>query len=158
MEGSSRDSICNDLFILASDIVKDKDSQEHQLRTAVSRAYYCVFLTVRDRLFGPDAINFTSRKQKLLDRKYRTKGRPSGSHERILVALEDIPATAVLRPLTLLHQIDELKEARVHADYDFTHDRLKDVPYATWTEYANHMVALASQVLPLARRLPSYPS
>jgi hypothetical protein len=75
----------------------------------------------------------------------------------VLFAITDLSPTATTRPLTLYQQIDELKEARVHADYHFTGENLKGILYDAWPEYADRMVALASQILPVARQLPSYP-
>ena len=154
---SSQSSISDEFLQLASQIVRDSQSKEGALRAAVSRAYYSVFLTVRDELFGPDGVRLTTPIRKQLDQKFQRKKKQwPGSHERILFAITVLAPTAIIRPITLCQQISLLKEARTCADYYFTSDNLKDIPYNTWSKYANEMVALASQLLPVARKLPPY--
>lgn len=115
-------------------------------------------MTVRDKLFGPDDIRLTKTKRDRLRRRFRVyRHRPPGSHDEVLYALTDLRPTSIIRPLALYYQVDQLKEARTHADYHFTDDKLKDIPCDTWSEYANQMVALASQILPVTRQLPPYP-
>jgi hypothetical protein len=154
---SSGSSIFDDFFHLASQAIKDTESSEGALRTAISRAYYAVFLTARDQLFGPDETGLTSSKRKKLRKKFGQKKRPVGSHDWIIFAISDIKPTVTVRPLTLQSQVSQLKEARVHADYHFTSQNLQGIPYNTWREYATKVVELASQVLPVARQLPPYP-
>jgi hypothetical protein len=114
-------------------------------------------LTVRDQLFGPDAIALTRPVKKALTKRFHQKHKWfPGSHDRVLFTLTDLPTMSTVHPVTLSQQISQLKDARVHADYDFTLDKLRDIPYDTWLEYADHMVAFASQLLPVARLLPSY--
>ncbi len=158
MKASSQPSVSTEFLELASRILRDSQTQEGGMRTAISRSYYSVYLTVRDQLFGPDGRGLSRRAQSKLAKRFRRKRkRAPGSHELVLFAITDLSPTATMRPLTLYQQIDELKEARVHADYHFTNENLKDIPYDTWPEYADRMVALASQILPVSRRLPSYP-
>ena len=156
----SRASICNDYLRLASEAVRDSQSSEGSLRTAISRAYYAVFLSVRDHLFGPDGANLTSRKRNKLVRKFRQAQKKSkwypGSHDLIIFSITDVILTGMVRPVTLSQQVSQLKEARIHADYDFTSQNLKNIPYSTWREYANESIALASQLLPLAEKLPAH--
>lgn len=155
----SQTAISDGFLRLATEIVKNSQSPEGELRTAISRAYYSVFLTVRDRLFGADGIGLTKSIRKKLNHRFEQKHqRNPGSHDRILFALTDLTFSSTIRPLTLSQQISQLKVARVHADYHFTIGKLQEIPYDTWSVYANHMVALASQLLPDARRLPSYKS
>lgn len=160
IENSSSQKDISDGFLrLATEIVQNSQSPEEALRTAISRAYYSVYLTARDRLFGADGIGLTKSIRKKLGRRFSKKPQLyPGSHESILFALADLPASSIITPVALSQQIRLLKVARVHADYDFTIGNLKDIPYDTWSVYANHMVALASQLLPDARRLPSYKS
>jgi len=153
---SSQSSVSTEFLELASRIVRDTEAQEGAMRTAISRSYYSVYLTVRDQLFGPDGRGLRRVQRKLARKFNRKRKRTPGSHELVLFAIKDLTPTATMRPLTLYQQIDELKEARVHADYHFTDENLKDIPYDAWPEYADRMVALASQILPVARRLPPY--
>ena len=158
VNSSSQASISDGFLRLASEIVRNRQSPEEALRSAVSRAYYSVFLTARDRLFGSDAVGLTSRIRNKLIRRFRHKhGWIPGSHDRIIFAITDLPFSPIIRPLTLSQQISELKEARIHADYYLTNDKLKTIPYDTWLAYTDRMVALASQLLPAARQLPPYP-
>lgn len=156
---STLKTISDEFLELASNIVRDKEAQEGSLRTAISRAYYSVFLTVRDQLFGEDNIMLTNPKRKQLRKKFSIHyqgQRAGGSHDEILFAITDLPPKGFIKPLTLYQQIEQLKEARTHADYHFTLENLKDIPYDSWAEYADKMVALASQLLPVARGLPPY--
>lgn len=157
---SSSQKVNSDGFLrLATEIVQNSQSSEAALRTAISRAYYLVFLTVRDQLFGADEIGLTRAIRKILRRRFQQKYPwDPGSHDLILFALTDLAFSSTTRPLTLSQKISQLKVARVHADYHFTIGNLQDIPCDTWSAYANHMVALASQLLPDARRLPSYTS
>jgi len=141
---------------LASDIVRNSESQEAALRTAISRAYYSVYLTVRDRLFGCDGVGLTNNVKKKLEKRIKQRGLSTGSHANVISAVALLPAKGITTPMTLSQQIDELQDARIHADYNFGIDKLKDVPYNTWLEYSEKMVALASQLLPATKRLPSF--
>lgn len=153
----AQSSISDDFLHLASEIVRNQNSSEGALRSAISRAYYALFLTVRDHLFGPDEIGLTRALKQELQRKFKKKRKwVRGSHELVILALRDMESTKRLLPLTLSDQISQLKEARVHADYHFTLENLKDIPKETWREYARENIALASQLLAVARRLPSY--
>ena len=158
INSSSQTAISNGFLRLATEIVQNNQSPEEALRTAISRAYYSVYLTVRDRLFGPDAIGLTYRKRGALIKRLKRKHEPSGSHDCVLFAITDLSSTSTIHPLVLSQQIGELKAARIDADYKFTKENLREIPYDTWSEYADKMVAFASQLLPVARQLPSYPS
>lgn len=158
VNSSLQSSISDEFLGLASEVVRDSQSNEGDFRTAISRAYYSVFLTVRDQLFGPDERWLTKPVRKKLGTRFQTSHKWwPGSHDVVLFALTDISSSGTTKPLILYQQISELKEARTHADYHFTDDNLKDIPYNTWAEYADKMVALASQLLPAARVLPPYP-
>ena len=158
INSSSQAAISNGFLRLATEIVQNSQSPEEALRTAISRAYYSVYLTARDRLFGSDAIGLTRKKREALIKRLKRKHKPSGSHDRVLFALTDLSSTSTIHPLVLSQQIGELKAARIHADYNFTKEHLREIPYDTWSEYADKMVAFASQLLPVTRQLPSYPS
>jgi hypothetical protein len=154
---STQATISDGFLRLATEIVQNSLSPEEAFRTAISRAYYSVYLTVRDRLFGADEIGLTRSIKKDIKRRFKQKhGWYPGSHDRTLFALADLPTTLTTHPLTLLQQVTLLKAARVHADYHFTIGKLQDIPYDTWAVYADNMVALASQILPDAQQLPSY--
>ena len=116
-----------------------------------------MYLTVRDQLFGPDETWLTQSKRKQLQKKFGKGKRPPGSHELVILAITDIKATGTMGPLVLSQQVSQLKEARVHADYHFTLVNLNRIAEESWREYAEKSVALASQLLPVARLLPSYP-
>ncbi|MBI2857536.1 MAG: hypothetical protein HYX90_00540 [Chloroflexi bacterium] len=153
---SEQPGVSVELLRLASEIVRDGKSGEGALRTAVSRSYYAVFLTVRNRLFGADGSQLTRAVRKELERKFRQRfERYPGSHDVFLMAVTEVSAKG-LRPLTLYQQLEELKEARIHADYHFTEEKLSGIPYKDWLEYADHMVAFASQIFPVAKTLPPY--
>ena len=149
--------ICDSYLGLSSEIVRNNKSNEGALRTAVNRAYYSVFLTARDRLFGPDGTGLTKTIKKRIAKIFKQQHtwNPQ-SHEQIIFAISELSTTGTIYPLALSQQIGELQEARVHADYHFTAETLKDIPYGTWSEYADRMVALASQLLPAAKLLPPY--
>lgn len=154
---SSQSSISDDYLHLAADATRNQHSSEGTLRTAISRAYYAVFLTVRDQLFGPDGARLKSETEKKLRKKFWQKHkRNPGSHDLVIFAIADIKPTTTLRPQVFSQQVSQLKEARVHADYHFTLDNLKDIPKDNWREYAEESVELASQLLPVARRLPPH--
>ena len=142
---------------LASEAIRNEQSSEGALRTAIGRAYYAVFLTVRDQLFGPDGTRLTRTIRKRLRKRFRQARRwDPGSHDLVIFAITDITPTVTLRPLGLSQQVSQLKEARIHADYYFTLDNLRGIPKDSWREYADESIALASQLLPVARKLPSY--
>lgn len=152
-------SICDDFLRFASTTVQNTRSSEGYLRSAISRAYYSTYLTARDQLFGPDGIGLNRKLRNVLTTKFKkNRNRTPGSHDIVLFAITDLKGTNIIHPLVLYQQIDELKEARTHADYHFTDSNLASLPYASWSDYANKMVALASQILPVTRRLPSYPT
>jgi uncharacterized protein (UPF0332 family) len=156
---SSSQSVSDDFLHLAAEILRDPQSSEGALRSAISRAYYAVFISVRDQLFGPDATKLTKPIRKQLNKRYQQVRRRKlelGSHDIIIFALTEIRHKTKLPVLTLSTQVGQLKEARVHADYDFTSSNLQSVAKNSWRDYAEETTVLASQVLPLARRLPSY--
>lgn len=153
----SQSSVADDFLHLASDAVRDAQASEGALRSAISRAYYAVFLTVRDQLFGLDAISLSNKERKDLERKFRkAHSRAPGSHDLVIFALADVQPNKTVHPLTLQQQVRQLKEARVHADYHFTAGTLKGVAKQSWREYAEECVIIASQLLPTTRRLPRH--
>ena len=159
VNSSSQTAISNGFLRMATEIVQNNQSSEEALRTAINRAYYSVFLTVRDHMFGADGNGLTRAIRNRLGRRFQHRHRwYPGSHDLILFALADLTASSTIHPITLSQQIGQLKLARIRADYNFAISNLQDIPYDTWLVYANHMVALASQLLPDARRLPSYTS
>ena len=147
----------SEFLSLASSLRTSVQFQEGALRTAVSRAYYTVFLTVRDKLFGPDGKGLSREVKKRLAKKFERKfNKIPGSHELVLFAIIDLPDIKEKKRITLYQQIDQLKEARVHADYHFSLENLKNIPYDTWAEYAEKMIDLASLILPDAEKLLPY--
>lgn len=159
VNSGSQSSIAGDFLHLASEAIRSEQSSEGALRTAISRVYYAVYLTARDQLFGLDGTGLTGGKRKLLEREFRLKRRRDpGSHDLIIFAITDIQKTPTLNPLTLSQQVGQLKEARIHADYHFTTGKLMAIPEDNWRDYAEKNIALASQLLAVARKLPSYKS
>lgn len=153
--------ISDDFLHLAAEVLRNEQSSEGALRSAISRAYYSTFLAARDKLFGPDGSGLTNQKRKRLAQKFRqTHKWDPGSHDIVIFAIADIVmpsrSPTILRPLVLSQQLSQLKEARVHADYHFTQDNLNTIPANSWRDYAKESVALASQILPTVRKLPSY--
>lgn len=130
----SREDGAKEFLFLAAEIVRSDTSNEGALRTAISRAYYAVFLTVRDRLFGPDASRLKHKVRQSLDKEYgqRNPGKSPGSHERIIFAITELKPSGHLNPVVLSQQLGQLKEARTRADYLLTKERLKDVECDTW--------------------------
>lgn len=154
---ASQESISDDFLHIASEAVRNAQSSEGALRSAISRAYYSVFLTARDKLFGSDQIQLTNTIRKQLSKKFKkSKQKEPGSHDIIIFAITEIKQTSTIKPISFSQQISQLKEARIHADYHFSTTNLARIPYSTWQEYAKENIELASQLLPIARRLPSF--
>ncbi len=148
-------AIADDFLRPASVTVRCKRASEAALRSAISRAYYAVFLTARDQLFGADGSRLIGPKRKELGKKFRRKNsRHPGSHDIVIFAVTEVRPSAALKPIVLAQQIEQLKEARVCADYHFTEHNLQGLPYDNWRECATKSVELASQLLASARRLP----
>jgi len=141
-------------FKFATVIVGDANANEAALRSAISRAYYATFLVSRERLFGLDGVGLTKATKKRIIKKFRLvhkKKREPGTHEIISFAIFD-----KTKKVTLSQQLEQLKDARVNADYKLSEDVLLDVGKSSWKAYAEETMQLASQVLPLAKTLPSY--
>ena len=148
-------AIADDFLRLASVTVRCKRASEAALRSAIRRAYYAVFLTARDHLFGADGSRLIGPKRKQLRKKFQQKAfREPGSHDLVIFAVTEVPRSAALKPIVLAQQVEQLKEARVYADYFYSTQKLRGVPYDNWRDYATKSVELASQLLPSARRLP----
>ena len=152
----SQETICNEFLSLASYVIKTKQC-EGSCRSAISRAYYAVFLTARDRLFGPDESRLTKPKKKKLRKSFKkSAGHNPGSHELVIFAIADLNIKGPIRPIMLSKQMNQLREARIHADYHFTQDNLSQIPYNTWEEYAEQNIKLATKLLEVAKSLPSH--
>ena len=147
---------------MAAQSVKGNAATEGCLRSAISRAYYSVFLTVRDQIFGEDGKQLKNNKlKKELNKSFQTKTKNKrylNSHEIVIFALSQLKSTVTLQPLALSQQLRQLREARVYADYTFNKQELKQIPFNNWTDYAKQMVALTSQILPIARRIGIAPA
>ncbi len=145
-----------EFFSFASSIVREPTANEAALRSAVSRAYYSVYLIARDRLFGLDGGQLTARIRKEIAKKFQLKHklkrqRGLGTHEVVIFAILDKPDS-----VTLSHQLDQLREARINADYKMNQECLSSVGKQSWREYAKETIELATLILPLAKRLPPY--
>jgi len=64
-----------DFFDFAASIVRDQQANEAALQSAISRAYYAVFLTTRDSLFGLDGVLLKKGLRKQLEKKFRGEKR-----------------------------------------------------------------------------------
>lgn len=145
----------DEFFSFASLICRDSSADEASLRSAISRAYYAVFLAARDSLFGTDAVGLSDPVKKRIIRNFQVrrkeKRRGLGIHETVIFAILDRTNS-----ITLSGQLDQLREARVNADYRLSHRCLLDVGKRSWREYAEETMQLAALILPLMKRLPSY--
>jgi len=151
---ASRSFRPEEFFSFAGSIVRDSSANEAALRSAISRAYYAVYLVARDSLFGIDGVRLTNAIRKQINKKFRQTGRHTkdpGVHERVIFAITDKPTN-----MTLAQQIDQLREARINADYKMNYKVLAIVGKQSWREYAEETMQLAALVLPSARRLPAY--
>lgn len=143
-------------FSFAGSIVREPTANEAALRSAISRAYYSVYLVARDSLFGLDERCLTTKMKREIAAKFRVrhklkKQRGLGTHERVIFAILD-----KTNNVTLSQRLDQLREARVNADYKMNQECLSNVGKQSWREYVKETMELASLVLPLARKLPSY--
>ena len=155
---NTQSAVSDDFIRIAQGAITNSQSNEGELRTAIGRAYYAVFLTARERLFGSDEVRLTRPLKNRLRKKFKRHQRSDpGSHDLIIFAITDInnpPRT--LKPLVLAQQLTQLKVARTHADYNFALNRLRTIQKQTWREYAEESVQLASILLGRARTLPPY--
>ncbi|MCL0066156.1 hypothetical protein M1N79_04700 [Dehalococcoidia bacterium] len=145
-----------EFFGFAGSIVRDSSAKEAALRSAISRAYYSVYLVARDRLFGMDETQLTANIRKRISEKSqqrhrRRRWRELGTHERVIFAIQD-----KTNNVTLSQQLDQLREARVNADYRMNQNCLSNLGKQSWRELAEETMQLATLILPLAKRLPSY--
>jgi hypothetical protein len=144
-----------EFFSFASSILRDSSANEAALRSAISRAYYSAHLVARDRLFGADGVRLTARIRrkikKSLQLRSHKKQRELGMHVLVVFAVQE-RANIV----TLSQQLDQLREARVDADYKTNQKCLKDIGKQSWREYAEETMQLTALILPLLKRLPSY--
>ncbi len=146
-----------DFFDFAASIVRDQQANEAALRSAISRAYYAVFLTTRDSLFGLDGVLLTKGLRKQIEKKFKSREkRKPGSHEIVAFALEDKASKDKSIKITSCQEISQLREARVLADYRLSSQCLSEIDKESWRELALETVELTSQVLPVAKQLPRY--
>ncbi len=142
-------------FSFAGSLVRDSSANEAALRSAISRAYYSIFLVARDSLFGTDEARLTSGIRKRINRNYQTathgRQRELGTHALVIFAVRD-----KTNNFTLSQQIDQLKEARVNADYKMSQQCIIDAGKQSWREYAEETMQLAALILPIVKKLPSY--
>lgn len=142
-------------FSFAGSIVRDPNADEASLRSAISRAYYSLFLIARDNLFGLDEVKLTSSVIKRIVGNYqlatRKKKARLATHELVIFAIQD-----KTKNITLSQQIDQIREARVNADYRRDQKCLSDIGKESWREYAEETMQLAALILPMVEKLPSY--
>ena len=145
----------DDFYHFAGSIIRDPKANEAELRSAVSRVYYSLFLIARDRLFGMDEKNLTEAIRKKITRNYRIKidkkKKRLGTHQVVIFAIQD-----KLKSITLSHQLDQLREARVNADYRIDNKYIREIDKKSWREYAEENMQLAALALPRLKKLPYY--
>lgn len=156
MNSSDCQSLVADTFLhLASEILRKSDAAEGELRSAISRAYYAVYLTARDHLLGTDGANYNLARKRLW-RKFKKKSRQLGSHDLVILAIGEVPKTTVINPKVLSSQLSQLKEARTYADYIYDPNALRSISATDWQEYCKENLELAALILPIMRRLPKF--
>lgn len=144
-------------FNFAGTIVRDPNANDAALRSAISRAYYAVFLTARDALFGIDELSCTKAVKKKIAKNHhiyygiKSKHPYLATHQRVIFSVLD-----KTNNITLHQQLEQLKEARVRADYIRNDTCLLEVNKQSWRDYAKETMQLATLVLPITKRLPSY--
>jgi uncharacterized protein (UPF0332 family) len=144
-------------FGFAGTIVRDPNANDAALRSAISRAYYAVFLTARDALFGIDEMSCTKAVKVKIAKKHqiyyglKSKQPHLATHQRVIFSVLD-----KTNNITLHQQLEQLKEARVRADYIRNDACLLEVNKHSWRDYAEETMQLAALVLPMAKRLPLY--
>ena len=146
----------HEFFSFAASIVHDTNANESALRSAISRAYYSVYLVARDSLFGLDEMRLTAAIKKKIASKFnlrykQRKRRDLGTHERVIFAILD-----KTHNITLSQQVDQLREARINADYKMSQKCLSDLGKQSWRQYAQETMQLGSLVLPTVKRLTPY--
>jgi hypothetical protein len=144
-----------EFFHYASLILHDPLASEAQLRTAISRSYYSLFLIARDKLFGTDEHYLTSGIRKKILKSYQIridkKKKHLATHELVIYAIND-----KTHNVTLFQQLDQLREARVNADYKMSQKLLADLGKKSWRDYAEENMQLAALVLARVKTLSSY--
>jgi len=144
-----------EFFHFAGAILKNSAANEAELHSAISRVYYSLFLVARNRMFGIDEQQLTDNIRKRILRNYRIKigkGKSRlGMHERVIFAIRDRTNN-----ITLSQQLDQLREARINADYKVNQKCLSDIGKKSWREYAEESMQLASLALARVKNLPSY--
>lgn len=144
----------DDFLSLAGNILKYPKADEATVRTAISRAYYSVFLNARDHLFGADTRFLTNKIKKEINKKFQIisgNKRELGSHEIVSFTIK-----AKTGNITLSDQLNKLRRAKVNADYKTSIDCLLAEGKPSWRVYAEETCQLASQVPPHVRKLPNY--
>ena len=152
-----------DFFSLANLLVQSP-SNEAQARSAISRAYYACYLTARDQMFGVDHRQLTDPVwSRISQAAGLRRARRAGSHEVIILALAQ---NANIRTPGLAKQLsdslDQLKGQRVQADYyrDPSHQNTVALfaqhSVSDWSGLGHQALALAAQLLPDLRRVPSF--
>lgn len=150
----------SEFFLLAQALLQETP-EESQARTAISRAYYACFLTLRDRMFGLD--------ERLLTRSVRNRivraanRREAGEHEVVILAIaQNRNISSSGRAKNLTDAIRELKDLRVQADYKLdpsdmgTQTSYSRYGVANWAELAHQAISLTALLLPDLRRVPQF--
>ena len=132
-------SVSDEFLKFASEAIKSSNPSEGCFRSAISRAYYAVYLLARDQLSGPDGIGLKANIKQLGKAfKQRNPNKKSylATHQATLFAIS-------YQSMTLQQQMSQLYEARINADYFFSQTKLAPVPHLSWESYAKETVELA---------------
>ena len=144
-------SVSDEFLQFASDAIDNVAATEGVLRSAISRAYYAIFILAREQLFGSDGAELTQRVKKKLRKDYRKKLSKDlvGSHQEILFAVS-------LKKITLSQQMRQLYQARINADYHLSTKNLLPIVHTTWQAFAKETVELAQLIQQEAARLSRF--
>jgi len=143
-------AVSDDFLKFASEAINNTDSTEGVLRSAISRAYYAVFLLARDQLFGTDGAELKKHIRKQLRKEFKKISKKDpGSHQQIIFAVSQ-------KAITLSQQMSQLHEARINADYFFSAEKLRHLPHKDWQAYAKETVELAQLLQKEAANLPRF--
>ena len=159
MTGSPRPTFDPKDFFLLGQQLLHAAAKESEFRTVVGRAYYACLLSARDQLFDIDGRLISSRIQKRLAPKSRSK-KSLGSHDLVIQAVASHPRIATGRQIRLSDQLSQLKGMRVQADYHMSYAANAKAfgKYAVsgWAGLAQAAMTLASNLLPDLQKLPRF--
>ena len=151
----------SEIFTLAQSLTQDYTSEAAD-RNAIGRAYYACFLTARDQMFGLDQSRWNNSVSRQVSSRLPRRSRSRGSHNDIQNALATHQGIRPGQRKRLKDQLGELKDLRIQADYilDPTHSRTTNLHarygVSGWEGLAHQAMALASNLLPDLRQVPTW--